>query len=213
MKYSIYIITNTITRKQYIGYSNDPHSRFNRHKWHGKRGTGPCKRLYQSMHKHGIDNFSFDILIENIDDIDTAKRLEIKYIEEYCTFTKGYNSTKGGTGGDMNDHESWKISMKKYHENKVNDSYATYGMKDKTHSDESKLKQAEKRTEYWNSLTMEQRIERSETIKGKNNGMFGKVPKNAIRIKFNDKVYNSLSEAVKDTGHSAQFIKKYGNIL
>lgn len=56
--------------------------------------------------------FLFDILVENIEDIRTAKLLEIEYIEKYCTFTKGYNSTLGGTGGDMSAHETYKIAIK-----------------------------------------------------------------------------------------------------
>lgn len=40
-------------------------------------------------------------------------------------------------------------------------------MKGKTHSAEAKLKCSERRTEYWNSLTLNQRLERANTIKGK----------------------------------------------
>lgn len=213
MKYSVYLITNRITGKQYIGYTKDTHIRFNKHRFCGKRGTGSCKRLYESMYKHGINNFSFDILIENIDDIDTAKCLEIKYIEEYGTFNNGYNSTKGGTGGDMSAYESWQTSMIRMHKNRSPDSYASLGMKGKTHSIETRLKQAESRTKHWESLTDEEREDRSASIKGEHNGMFGQLPKNAITIEFKGKVYNSISAAVKDTGHAANFIKKHGNII
>jgi group I intron endonuclease len=213
MNYSIYIITNTVNGKQYIGYTKDPFTRFKNHCFYGKRGTGSCKRLYQSMYKYGVDKFQFDILETNIGDIETAKLLEIKYIKEYDTCNSGYNSTLGGTGGDMSKYESWQNAINLVHKNRPSYVYASYGMKDKNHSEETKAKQSEKRLEYWESLTNEERIIRSSLIKGENNGMFGKLPKNAISIEFNGKIYNSLSEAVNDTGHSSKFLKKHGKIL
>jgi hypothetical protein len=53
-----------------------------------------------AIRKYGRDNFSFDI-IDEVDNIDAAKQLEIKYVTELNTFmykdnSNGYNLTMGG---------------------------------------------------------------------------------------------------------------------
>jgi group I intron endonuclease len=58
----IYKITNTITNKCYIGETikADPEKRWKEHKNTIKRGVG-CPALQNSVIKHGIENFRFDI--------------------------------------------------------------------------------------------------------------------------------------------------------
>lgn len=210
--YTIYCITNVITNKKYIGYTHDPATRWYKHQFHGVKGDGSCVQLYQSMKKHGVENFKFDILETDIKDVSLAKEREVFFIETYDTYKSGYNATRGGTGGDMSEYDSWKESMILYHETKPSESYATYGMSGKSHSKEAIEKQSIARKKYWDSLSIDQRIKQSKKLSGSNNGMFGKTPKNSVRILYNGIEYNSIASASKSTGHSAKFLKKHGEL-
>lgn len=211
--YSIYCITNKITGKKYVGYTHQPEIRWYQHQFHGRKGTGTCIQLYQSMKKHGVDNFTFDIIEDNIENENSARVREKHFISEYDTFRSGYNATEGGTGGDMSKYDSWKEAMIKCHENKSKESYATYGFSGKSHSTEALQKQSKARKDHWESLSLEDRISRGKKISGSNNGMFGKSPKNSVRILYNGIEYDSLAAASKSTGHSSGFLKKHGEII
>ena len=86
----IYIITNKINNKFYIGQSNDIFRRFMEHKNLNKKG---CRLLHAAIKKYGVENFKFEILeectIENLD------RKEIFYIEK---LQPEYNISLGGQG-------------------------------------------------------------------------------------------------------------------
>lgn len=210
--YCIYCITNIKNNKKYIGYTKDLKTRWYKHQFHGNRGDGSCTQLYKSMKKHGIDNFKIEIIEDNIQTEIEAKNREIFFINEYNTFVSGYNATIGGTGGDMSDYESWRNALKISHQNRSKDSYASYGMSGKNHKKETIEKQSIARKSYWDNLSLNERESRGKKISGKNNGMFGKSPKNSLRIKYNDTIYNSITEASRKTGYSTKFLKKHGEI-
>ena len=97
----IYKITNTITKKCYIGETtkSDPEKRWYQHKNTIKRGNG-CPALQNSVIKHGIDNFKFEILIICFDE--DRYKYEIEYIKKYNTLIpNGYNILEGGPGGSF----------------------------------------------------------------------------------------------------------------
>jgi group I intron endonuclease len=97
----IYKITNTITKKCYIGETtkSDPEKRWKEHKSTIKRGVG-CPALQNSVNKHGIDNFKFEILIICFDE--DRYKYEIEYIKKYNTLIpNGYNILEGGPGGSF----------------------------------------------------------------------------------------------------------------
>lgn len=78
--------------------------------------------LYKAIEKHGIHNFTIDILESFIPDtsltleelIKKLDDLEIKYIELYKAYTEGYNCTRGGDYGvlglKMTKEQKQKIS-------------------------------------------------------------------------------------------------------
>jgi group I intron endonuclease len=210
MHYSIYTIQNTINGKFYIGLTNNIKKRFRQHEINGERGSGSCKWLYRAIKKHGLNNFVFTVIEENITTIECAREREIYYIEKYESYTEGYNANRGGTGGDMSSYQTWNDSMKKLHKNKHSSEYATYGMLGKSHSEKTKEKQANARKVYWDNLTDEERDERALKTKGINNPMFGRTPTNSVMISFRGVIYKSIAEAVRATGHSPQYIKKHG---
>ena len=93
-KCGIYKITNQITGYCYIGQSVDIAERW---KQHAKCGLGidtPIgNKLYASMQKDNIWNFSWELLEEcSKDQLDEKEKF---YIELYQAYEYGYNSTKG----------------------------------------------------------------------------------------------------------------------
>lgn len=108
----IYSITNKLTGKIYIGQSWAIIQRWAAHRCDAKKNNG--QYLYNSMRKHGIENFKFEII--KIIDNDT-KQAEMNFWESY--FIKlhssndnryGYNLTTGGANGTPNKEVREKIS-------------------------------------------------------------------------------------------------------
>lgn len=100
----IYIITNKINNKCYIGQSINIQNRWNTHKCCYDNINYPLynSQLYMAMRKYGIENFEFSILIEiNQEDYNKEylNELERHFIEQYNSFKDGYNATPGGEYG------------------------------------------------------------------------------------------------------------------
>lgn len=105
---SIYLITNSITGKPYIGQTASTSlDRFNEHKRcarHYQRVManpdkynykGSCTYLYRAMNKYGFDNFEM-LTLANCDE-DKLDELEIHWIRELGSLApNGYNLTTGG---------------------------------------------------------------------------------------------------------------------
>lgn len=91
----VYLITNNITGKQYVGQTiqKDINSRWKQHKCLNSKTIG--KYLLDSYKKYGITNFKFQIICICFDsDIDN---LEKYYIRKFNTLApNGYNLTLGG---------------------------------------------------------------------------------------------------------------------
>lgn len=98
----IYKITNLVNGKVYVGKSVDIEERWEDHKRESfnRKSKDYNKYLYQSIRKHGLENFSFEV-IEECSKEDLNDR-EIYWIKEYQSFPpdlgKGYNSYPGGEG-------------------------------------------------------------------------------------------------------------------
>ena len=92
----IYIITNQVNGKAYIGQAVDIRHRFYNHRCdafnpNDKKYNYP---LYKAFRKYGLKNFSFEILEEC--DRSELNEKEIYYIAKYNSYYNGYNQTKGG---------------------------------------------------------------------------------------------------------------------
>ena len=92
----IYLITNPINGKVYVGQTLDYKKRMNGHKYSGKN---PKHYFCNAIRKYGWENFTKEILIDEVPEED-LDNLEINYIAFYDSFNreKGYNGTKGGEG-------------------------------------------------------------------------------------------------------------------
>lgn len=95
----IYKITNNINNKCYIGQTiKSADERWKEHKAHafGAHKNDVKKSLYCAMRKYGIENFSFEVLQDNIDNYEQLDKAEIYWISFYNSFLYGYNETQGG---------------------------------------------------------------------------------------------------------------------
>jgi group I intron endonuclease len=92
----IYLITNTINGKQYVGQTTRTiEIRWKDHKHHKDFGTS---YLHKAIKKYGEENFIREIVCEPLT-LESMNDLEREYIEKYNTLSpNGYNLTKGGEG-------------------------------------------------------------------------------------------------------------------
>lgn len=98
----IYMITNIINNKKYIGQAINLKKRIRKHIQLSKSQLYDAP-IYRAINKYGIDNFSIEILFETSDkDYSVVKRIldekEKYYIREYNTYGE-YNQTLGGDAG------------------------------------------------------------------------------------------------------------------
>ena len=90
--HSLYKITNLLNNKCYIGITNrNPEERFAEHK-----KPSSTSFIGRAIHSDGIKNFSFEIILTNIED-DKISELEGEYIQKYNSLLpSGYNADLGG---------------------------------------------------------------------------------------------------------------------
>jgi group I intron endonuclease len=97
-KMQIYIVTNKINGKQYVGQTSQ--SLDKRWKRHQKPFTHRRPSyLYNAIQKYGIDNFEIETLafVKTKEDMDFYERELIKFLD-LRNPEKGYNLTDGGGG-------------------------------------------------------------------------------------------------------------------
>lgn len=95
----IYKITNKINNKSYIGQTiKSAEERWKEHQNHafGKHENDIKKVLYQAIRKYGLENFTFEVLQDNITNYEDLDKAEIYWIDYYNSFLQGYNETRGG---------------------------------------------------------------------------------------------------------------------
>ena len=92
---NIYVFTNKINGKKYVGQSVNPTERY---KQHLRNKNNKHIIFYNAINKYGIDNFDFEIIETNIpiDKIDDREKFWIKELNSMKP--NGYNMTEGGEG-------------------------------------------------------------------------------------------------------------------
>jgi len=125
-KYQIYIITNTINEKQYVGLTR----RGVQKRWYDYKIKStvriPHGAIQRAIRKYGIDNFKFDVLYNLLEeDNDYLKAMEKHFVVEYNTFNSGYNMDEGGTDGVVFHTEETKKRISKKVSGKNNPMYGT----------------------------------------------------------------------------------------
>jgi group I intron endonuclease len=110
----VYKITNTLTKKSYIGWTGKTvEARWQQHKKSALKNKVNTK-FYNSIRKYGVDCWQVDTLQEVSTNCE-AKQLEIDFISKYKTYENGYNSTFGGDGNNgiiMSEESNIKRSNK-----------------------------------------------------------------------------------------------------
>jgi group I intron endonuclease len=198
----VYIITNLINGKQYVGKSSKRIEET-------KRYFGSGKYIKLAIEKYGKENFRKDVLIESIDTIDDLNRLEIWAIEFNKTqIPNGYNITEGGDGhGPLSEEQKEKLRGKgnpmygKKHseesKKKMSKSSKKYnGMTGKKHSEEAKRKIGE--AHKGREVSEETREKLSKSLTGRKGTFKGRKHSKEAREKMRQKKLGTkLSEEHK----------------
>lgn len=93
---TIYKATNKVTGKSYIGFDSSWPNRKRKHKINAS--TGREGKFYDSIRKHGWNNFDWSVIYQSGDKDHCLNIMEPYFIKEYDTFNSGYNMTEGGEG-------------------------------------------------------------------------------------------------------------------
>ena len=166
--YKIYIVTNTVNGKQYIGITNSLSKRWNKH----KNATGSAPALHAAIKKYGLTAFAFTHIADAFDS-EAAKKIEIMLIAEHNTVAPhGYNLTSGGDG-TLNPSLETRQKLSVSHKGKIQ-SEATKAKR----SESLKKAYAEGRKTSNLGVTWNQSEEAKQKIKaakmGEKNPMYGK---------------------------------------
>ncbi len=109
----IYMITNKINNKKYIGQTTQSFSERKRGYYEEFKHRKDCVRpMISAMRKYGIENFDFEILVDEIHSQEELDNLEIQYIQNHKTQIEegnGYNLKFGGSGGKHAESTKRKI--------------------------------------------------------------------------------------------------------
>lgn len=91
--YKVYIHTNAINGKKYVGLTKQEC----KERWrHDGLGYQQQKKFFNAILKYGWDNFQHDIVAENLT-AEEAGELEKQLIDKYNTIANGYNISPGGS--------------------------------------------------------------------------------------------------------------------
>ena len=151
----IYKATNLTNGKIYIGQTIKPLNK--------RRIKHICEafkyqktRFHRAIVKYGAENFKWEVLEDNIEDLKNLDKREIYWISYFDSFNKGYNDTKGG-----NSIRGYRFT----NEDKKKMSLSHIGKSNGQHSKETKNKI-------------------SDSQRGQNNSMFGRKGIKSPRIKY-----------------------------
>lgn len=91
----IYLITNLVNNKKYVGQTTDFNRRMFQHK------TNTEQLIDKKIQEYGVNNFTFQILEEN-DDPEIINQLEKDYIKKFNSLIpNGYNIHSGGLNNSI----------------------------------------------------------------------------------------------------------------
>lgn len=160
----IYMYTNKINGKRYVGQAVNFNKRHNSHitsSYNEKAKYDYNVPFHNAIRKYGIENFKINILAEDIPTQEKMNEYEIFFIKRYdtlCKNGKGYNIASGGSNGNNFAGKT---------EEEMNEIKNKIGEKSKgrTHSEETKTKM-------------------SKAHKGENNPNYGKHLSEATKQKM-----------------------------
>lgn len=212
--YKVYMHTNKINGKQYIGITcQDVYRRFRNGE--GYRGS---LAFYGAIQKYGWDSFTHEILFTGL----TAKEAgakEIELIKKYDTIIHGYNILVGGFAGTqgIKISEDTRTRMSESHQNMSDETRMkmSIAQQGRTHTPETieKMIKSHKHT----SPTEEHKKHLSELFSGEKSVWYGRkhTPEEIAKIKAGsknqtDEYKKHISEAKKGMKQSPEHAKNCG---
>ena len=182
----IYLITNMVNGKIYVGQAVDIEKRWGYHKAKLNGGYHSNKHLQRAWNKYGADSFSFTVLTECAEEqLNTMEEYFIFCLDSYDSRV-GYNKNYGGGSGRPTEETKRKLSE--------NNAMKRPEVRKKV-SESSKI--AQNRPEVKRKM--------SESMKGKNNPMYGKT--------HSAETKNRISESHKGKTHSAETKRKISETM
>lgn len=165
----IYKITNSINKKSYIGYTENPEKRWLAHQ--RKQGS---KLVFQAIKKYGLENFVFEVIAKDV------VENENNYIVEFNTIAPaGYNITEGGglppnhKGKTYEEIYGDRASSQRILRQEKQKARGGYGPRRHSKETRQKIKAAssgKNNAMYGRQHTLEAKQKISSRIKGKYNG-------------------------------------------
>lgn len=111
----IYCFTNLINNKKYIGQTiNNDNARYSAHISNSNNSNSQeyDSLLHRAIRKYGIENFQYEILAKEIEDIEILNLLEIYYIKSFKTQAPdGYNLDEGGRNASKPKSQEQKVKL------------------------------------------------------------------------------------------------------
>ena len=97
MKGNLYLITNKINDKVYVGKTyHSIEERFKQHIRESRKDRSVGRDLYDAMRYFGVENFQIQLL--GVFEESILEEKEMEYIKKYDSYKNGYNQTLGGDG-------------------------------------------------------------------------------------------------------------------
>lgn len=182
----IYLLTNTINGKQYVGQTRRGlDARWQEHCRYAHKGAP--QHLYNAIRKYGSDSFTQEIL-EDLGEAtnEYINEREMYWVNEKMSCIQGYNMTEGGGGTS-----GW-IRTKEWREKvsaaKAGKNHHMYGKK---HTEETKAKisagiTGDKNPNYGKPMSMEQRRKLSHDRTGEKSVWYGRKHTEETKAKIRE---------------------------
>ena len=211
----IYLITNTVNGKRYVGQSicDDINIRWNNHK--RLRSSTIGQYLLKAYQKYGIENFKFQIICICFDS--DCDAYETEYIHKYNTLApNGYNIKEGGKSSKHHPNtielmrtkaKEWWVANREGFESKL---------KGRKFSDSQKQRLRDGIQRYWSNMNPEEKDKKLQemSIRNKNKNRYKSEESRQRSLKALEEYRsrNHLCRQVAQYTSENVFVKEYKSI-
>lgn len=223
MIHSIYLITNKVNDKKYVGYtSHEPERR-----WHEHCKSSTKSLVANAIRKYGKDNFEFLVIYQSLDRDYTLFVMEEFFIRLYDAHANdghGYNRSYGGTsnnrgikyGQDVRD----RMSLSQIGVTRLSGPAISRALKGRPISDEHRRKlsvaqtgktmseEAKANMRKPKNFSVEQRKAMASRMRKVTNRSTGDKHHRSIRVQINGITYETITAASKELGISGATIRR-----